>query len=90
MVTKKETEDGLKEVLNELQPSLIIVDIMMPRMDGVGILLRIREWSSVPTILLSSWKAGKNKVRGLNVHSADGLSDPFGIDELMKWINCAR
>ena len=87
LISKRDAEYRLREVLKELKPDLVIVDIMAPGMSGIKISLYIRQWSPIPTILLSSWKAGKDKVRSLDVHSASCLSDPLGIDELMLWIN---
>lgn len=85
----RETKERLKVVLDEQQPDLVIIDIGMPEMQGVPTSLLIRQWSAVPTILLTTWKAGKDKVRSLDVNAEGCLSTPFGINELMAWINQA-
>ncbi len=64
-------------------PDFVVVDIVMPTMDGLELCLRLRQWSQVPILMLSTWGAGKDKVRSLDL-SADGyLTEPFGISELM-------
>jgi two-component system KDP operon response regulator KdpE len=68
---------------------LIILDIMMPKMDGVEVCRRVREWSSVPIIVLSARGDEKDKVRCLELGADDYLTKPFGIAELMARIKTA-
>ena len=56
-------QDELKNVLDEELPELMIIDIMMPSLDGIGICLYIRQWSKVPIMMLSTWGAEEGKVR---------------------------
>ena len=82
-------EDNVEEpeaMLGEVTPDLIILDIQMPRMDGIELCLRIRQWFQIPIIMLSTWEAKKDTVRSLDL-SADGyLTEPFGIEDLMTQI----
>lgn len=89
LVQMRDTGERLKDVLNDLKPALVIVDAVAPAMIGVPVSLRVRQWSSVPTILLTSWQAGENKVRGIDVNSTNGLTAPLGIDELLQWASPA-
>ena len=76
----------LKEVLNTEQPEFIILDIIMPSLDGIGICLQLRQWTKTPIMMLSSWGAGSGTVKGLSLGSEGYLSDAFGTDMLKKRI----
>jgi len=68
---------------------LIILDIMMPKMDGVEVCRRVREWSNVPIIVLSARGDEKDKVKCLELGADDYLTKPFGIAELMARVKTA-
>ncbi|MFC1909274.1 response regulator transcription factor [Chloroflexota bacterium] len=68
---------------------LIILDLMMPKLDGVEVCRRIREWSEVPIIVLSARGDEKDKVKCLELGADDYLTKPFGIAELMARIKTA-
>ncbi len=68
---------------------LIILDIMMPKLDGVEVCRRIREWSNVPIIVLSARGDERDKVRCLELGADDYLTKPFGIAELLARIKTA-
>ena len=68
---------------------LIILDIMMPKLDGVEVCRRIREWSNMPIIVLSARGDENNKVKCLDLGADDYLTKPFGIAELMARIKTA-
>ncbi len=75
-----------KEALRELQDEqvqLIILDIMMPEMDGLEALLKLREYSSIPVILLSAKSEDADKIKGLNVGADDYITKPFNPLELL-------
>ena len=72
----------LKEVLEAEQPDFIILDIIMPSLDGIGICLQLRQWTQRPIMMLSTWGAGSGTVKGLNLGSDEYLSEAFGIDTL--------
>ena len=74
-------EQALELVESEL-PSLVILDIMMPDLDGFEICRRIREWSQVPIIFLSARGAEDDRVLGLNIGADDYLCKPFAAAEL--------
>ncbi|MDD5093534.1 MAG: response regulator transcription factor [Dehalococcoidia bacterium] len=78
-------EDGPSALksMEEKLPDLVILDIMMPGMDGIEVCHRIREWSPVPIIMLSAKSEVGNKVDLLNLGADDYITKPFGIEELM-------
>src|SRR5436305_14003465 len=64
-------------------PHLLILDIMMPRMDGLEVCRRVREHSSVPIIVLTALDAESDKVAALDLGADDYLTKPFGVEELL-------
>ena len=78
--------NGFIDLLNNLEPMLVIVDINMPSMSGIETLLRVHELSSSPTIMLSSWKAAKNTLRYLSVHYATDLSE-MDLEDVVSWVD---
>ena len=64
-------------------PDLILLDVMMPVMDGFTCLARLREFSDVPVILLTAKGEERDKVRGLDLGADDYLTKPFGPAELL-------
>ena len=89
VVSRGDTSEKLRAVLDKECPDLVILDLMMPRLDGIESCLLLRQWFQLPIIMLSTWGAGKDKVRGLDL-SADGyLTEPFGTAGLMAWIKKA-
>jgi DNA-binding response OmpR family regulator len=72
----------LKDVLDAEQPEFIILDIVMPSLDGIGMCLQIRQWTQTPIMMLSTWDTGDGTVRGLNLGSDSYLTEPFGMDTL--------
>lgn len=71
------------ELLEQRKVHLIILDIMMPELDGIHMLLRLREKSSIPVILLSAKSEDVDKILGLNVGADDYVTKPFNPLELM-------
>ena len=78
--------NNLRDAFYTEQPDFIILDIIMPELDGIGVCLTIRQWSQVPIMMLSTWGTGGDMVRGLNLGSENYLTDPFGTEELKKRI----
>jgi len=76
----------LKDVIDSEDPEFIVLDIMMPALDGIGACLQLRQWTNVPIMMLSTWGTGDNTVRGLNLGSDSYLTEPFGVDVLKKRI----
>ena len=63
--------------------SLIILDIMMPDLDGFQVLQKIRQTSNVPVLMLTAKNGEEDKVSGLRIGADDYLTKPFSINELM-------
>jgi len=72
----------LRDVLRAENPEFIILDIIMPSLDGIGTCLQIRQWTQTPIMMLSTWDTCDSKVRGLNLGSDTYLTEPFGMDIL--------
>lgn len=64
-------------------PQLLILDIMMPRLDGLEVCARIREHSTVPIIMLTALDAESDRVAALDLGADDYLTKPFGVEELL-------
>ncbi|MBU1191656.1 MAG: response regulator [Gammaproteobacteria bacterium] len=78
-------EDGLK-LCATAQPHLVILDLGLPDMDGQDFILRLREWSQVPVVVLSVRASEQEKVQALDAGANDYVTKPFGISELMARI----
>lgn len=71
------------EQLEQFRPELVVLDIMLPKLDGVGVLKRIREYGNrVPVIMLTARDSTLDKVHSLNHGADDYLTKPFEIEEL--------
>ena len=77
--------DALK-ILTEEEIHLVLLDIMMPHMDGIAALTKLREFSNVPVILLTAKSEDIDKVLGLTVGADDYITKPFGTSELLARI----
>ncbi len=71
------------QVMKEREVHLVILDIMMPEMDGIHALLKIREESAIPVIFLSAKSEDVDKILGLNVGADDYVTKPFNPLELI-------
>ena len=71
------------EKLNQGDIQLLIMDIMMPRLDGIRATLKIREYSSSPIIILSAKSEDSDKILGLNIGADDYITKPFNPLELV-------
>jgi len=78
-------DDAIRTIEQEL-PDLIILDIMMPRVNGLEVCQRIREWSDIPIIMLSARDNEDDKVRCLDCGADDYLTKPFSLKELLSRI----
>jgi len=67
----------------EENPTLIILDIMMPKTDGFEVCRRLREWSEVPIIMLSAKGDENGKVKCLDLGADDYITKPFGAEDLL-------
>jgi len=77
--------DGL-QLCAAVKPSLVILDLGLPDMDGKNFILQLREWSQVPVIVLSVRASETEKVQALDAGANDYVTKPFGISELMARI----
>lgn len=75
-------EEAIK-VLKETEVDLLIIDVMMPRLDGIRATLRIREEMSLPIIILSAKSEDADKILGLNIGADDYMTKPFNPLELV-------
>lgn len=77
-------QTGLLQVMNENDSySLIILDVMLPNMDGFQVLSEIRKYSNVPVLMLTAKGSEPDKVTGLSLGADDYLTKPFSINELI-------
>ena len=71
------------EVLKKEDIHLLIIDIMMPKLDGIHATLKIREYSNIPIIILSAKSEDADKILGLNIGADDYVTKPFNPLELV-------
>jgi len=71
------------------KPDLIILDLGLPDMDGSQVIKAIREWSSIPIIILSARSSEQTKIDALDAGADDYLTKPFGFGELLARIRVA-
>lgn len=86
-----EAGNGLEAlgVWERSQPDLLILDVMMPRMDGLEVCRRVRGSSTVPIIVLTALDAESDKVAALDLGADDYLTKPFGVEELLARVRAA-
>jgi two-component system KDP operon response regulator KdpE len=75
--------------LAERSPDLVILDLVLPDMDGVEVCRRVREWSRVPVIVLSAHGEDDTKVRALDEGADDYVTKPFSMPELLARMRAA-
>lgn len=86
IVNTRHTGIQLKDIIDLEEPSFIILDIMMPTLDGIGICLQLRQWTQLPILMLTTWGTTSGTVRGLNLGADDYLTEPFDSDTLKERI----
>ena len=84
-----EAADGLEamEKIRKEEPDLVILDIMMPGLDGYRVLRNIRESNNIPVIMLSAKDADDDKILGLDLGADDYIAKPFGPLEAVARVN---
>lgn len=82
IVCTRDTGLPLRDKIDTEKPDFIILDIMMPTLDGIEVCLRLRQWTKLPIMMLTKWGADNGTVRGLNLSSDSYLTEPFGTDML--------
>ena len=83
--TAYDGEEGLK-LIEEVDPDLILLDIMMPKMDGLEVCRTVRKTKNTPIIMLTAKAEEVDKVVGLEIGADDYVTKPFGVRELMARI----
>jgi two-component system KDP operon response regulator KdpE len=86
IVSTRHTGIQLRDVINTEQPGFIILDIVMPSLDGIGICLQLRQWTQTPVMMLTTWDTGDGQVRGLDLSSDSYLTKPINGNALKKRI----
>ena len=87
-MTALDGNEALKIMDKEL-PDLMILDIIMPEMDGFEVCRRVRHQSQIPIIMLSARQSNEDKVHCLNLGSDDYISKPFSMSELIARVKAA-
>jgi two-component system KDP operon response regulator KdpE len=77
------------QVLTEEPPDLVLLDLGLPDLDGVGVLRRLRAFSALPVIVLSARHSSDDKVEALDLGANDYVTKPFGVEELMARVRAA-
>lgn len=83
--TADQAATGLQALVHE-KPDLLILDLGLPDMDGCQMLQQLREWSSIPVIILSARPDPADKVKALDLGADDYLTKPFHTHELLARI----
>ena len=81
-------EAGLAAALNNV-PDLVLVDLMLPRIDGVEVCRRLRAGGDVPIIILTARDSVSDKIDGLDAGADDYVTKPFAFDELLARVRAA-
>lgn len=88
VVEASTAKDGVALATSK-QPDIILLDLGLPDGDGMQLTRQIREWSTVPIIVISARGQEQNKVAALDAGADDYLTKPFGVDELMARMRVA-
>ena len=82
IISARNGEEALELISQEI-PDLIIMDVMMPKLDGIATCNRIRQFFNVPIILLTALGEEQDRVNGLNIGADDYVVKPFSATELL-------
>ena len=82
VLTASDGQQALEQIKAHA-PDLVLLDVMMPRMDGFTVCQQVRTFSAVPIIMVTARGQEQDKVYGLNLGADDYLTKPFGVDELL-------
>lgn len=89
VLTATDGAEGLEQAQAQ-EPDLIVLDLIMPKMNGFDVLKQLRSFSAVPVIILTARGADVDKVKGLKLGADDYLAKPFNPDELVARIEAVR
>jgi len=82
----EDARTGLEQVIDAM-PDLMLLDVMLPDLDGMELCRQIRRFSSVPIVMLTARAEQKDIVAGLNAGADDYVTKPFSVDELLARIH---
>jgi len=87
--TIEEAADGVEAIRKvvEIKPNLVILDIMMPVLDGIEVCRQIRKFSQVPIIMLTARTEDEDRILGLELGADDYVSKPFNPREMVARVN---
>jgi two-component system KDP operon response regulator KdpE len=85
-VVVSRTGEDVAELVERHQPDLVLLDLMLPEVDGFDLCRDLRAGSSIGIIVVSARRGEQDKVRALNLGADDYLTKPFGVDELLARI----
>jgi len=74
--------DAALDVVEEVEPDLVVLDLMLPGLDGLSLTRRLREYSAVPVIMLTAKGAVEDRIQGLELGADDYVVKPFDPKEL--------
>jgi len=86
VVSTEESGIQLKNIIENEAPAFIVLDIVMPSLEGIRTCLQLRQWTQTPIMMLSAWETDDNMVRGLNLACDTYLTEPFDMPALKKRI----
>ncbi len=81
-LTAARGDDGLR-IAREMQPDLVVLDVMLPGVDGMQVCRLLRRDTDVPIIMLTALAGERDRVAGLDIGADDYLAKPFGMRELL-------
>jgi len=84
-LTAADGAEALQIVEREL-PDLVILDILMPNMDGFEVCRQLRKWTQIPIIMLGERGDESDRVKCLDLGADAYLTKPFGVEELIAWV----
>jgi two-component system KDP operon response regulator KdpE len=88
-VTARDGFEAL-EKLRKVQVDLVLLDLMMPGMDGLETIRELRTFSDIPVIFLTAKGSDQDKIRGLKIGADDYLAKPFNVEELLARVEAVR
>lgn len=89
VLTANNGADALQQVRRQ-EPYVIVLDLIMPGMNGLDVLKELRTFSTIPVVVLSAKGTDSDKIEGLRVGADDYLAKPFNPDELIARIEAVR
>jgi two-component system, OmpR family, KDP operon response regulator KdpE len=88
VVTAARGRDGLEQARQWI-PDAVLLDLGLPDLDGTDVIRELRQWSSVPVIVLSGRSAAQDKIMALDAGADDYVTKPFAMEELLARLRAA-